>query len=25
MFNHFVADEYVKNIFEIDLEKLKSH
>ena len=24
LIHHFVADEYVKNVFQIDLEKLKS-
>ena len=24
MIHHFVADEYVKNVFQIDLEKLKN-
>ena len=24
LIHHFVADEYVKNVFQIDLEKLKN-
>ena len=24
LIHHFVADEYVKNVFQIDLEKLKT-
>ena len=24
LIHHFVADEYVKNVFQIDLEKLKA-
>ena len=25
LIHHFVADEYVKNVFQIDLEKLKTN